>query len=343
MDTYSPQGNICGPIMPRFILGMKISMGAKMVYSILCDYAKEKDHCWPSHDSISKALAVSVSSVKNWLNELRDYKLIAIDRRSYHSCRYYMLRPSNSGNSAPVNALRPDRPKYGRFGQTLATERNVKKNKDNTPPLPPAKLRPSVDSSFHEHRKRGGGDFVFVNSIFEKFWSVYPRQEAKELARAAWHRLWRQGLLPALEVLVSALDKFRATAMWNKEHGRFIPQLCNWLKGQRWLDEISDAGASLTPEEKATQEKAQQALAHFEQQEQARQARHEAETARLRPDFERFLSNFSDGSKMRGPAWGLWCSLHRRGMAPKAADVPYGSQCGVYEFLKNFEMEKCYV
>ncbi|MBQ4568259.1 MAG: helix-turn-helix domain-containing protein [Desulfovibrio sp.] len=342
METYSPQGNICGPIMPRFVLSLGISMGAKLVYSLLCDHARDKDHCWPSHDSISKALAASVSSVKNWLNELQANKLIVIERRSYHSSRYYLLRPANLGNSAPVNALRPDRPKYGRFGQNLATEKNVKNNKINTPPLPPA--RPARAASSHEHRKRGGGDFLSANSVFENFWSAYPKQEAKELARSAWHRLWRQGQLPGLAVLLAALEKFKVSASWNREHGRFIPQLCNWLKGQRWLDEISDAGASgaLTPNEKAKEEQARQALANLDQQEQARQAKYEAETAHLRPEFEKFLSHFSDASKMRGPAWGLWCALHRKGNAPKIADVPSGSGLGVYEFLKNWEIGGCY-
>ena len=336
METYSPQGNISGPIMPRFVLGMKISMGAKMVYSVLCDHARDKDHCWPSHDSICKTLDVSISSVKKWLNELQAHKLIAIVRCSYHSSRYYMLRPANSGNSASASALRPDRSKYGRFGQNMATEINVKNNKDKIPPLSPQTSKPVRLPSNRTH-KRGGGDFLFANSVFEKFWSAYPRQEAKELARSAWHRLWRQGQIPALAVLMAALEKFRASASWNKEHGRFIPQLCNWLKGQRWLDELSDAGALLAPEEKAKQDQNRQALAHMEKQEQARQAQHNEETAHLRPEFEVFLSRFSDGSQKRGPAWGLWCLLHRKGKAPKIADVPSGSGLGAYEFLKNWE------
>ena len=345
METYSPQGNISGPIMPRFVLSMKISMGAKMVYSVLCDHAREKDHCWPSHDSISKVLNVSVSSVKNWLNELQDHKLIAIVRRSYHSSRYYMLRPSNAGNSASANALRPDRPKCDRFGQTLATEMNVKNNKkNNTPTLPPSKPKTTGGSSPLEHKKRGGGDLLHANLIFEKVWAVYPRKEAKELARTAWHRLSRQGKIPALAVLIASLEKFRASAMWNKENGRFIPQLCNWLKGQRWLDELLDAAASGgSPEEKAKEEQARQTLANLDQQEQARQAKYEAETARLRPDFEKFLSLFSDGIKMRGPAWGLWCALHRKNKAPKITDAPSGSALGVYEFLKNWEIGGCHV
>jgi len=333
---------------------MKISMGAKMVYSVLCDHARDKDHCWPSHDSISKALNASVSSVKNWLNELRDNKLIAIDRRSYHSSRYYMLRPAHSCNSAATNALRPNRPKSDRFGQNLATEKNVKKElKENTSPFPPASASVSPPTRQTASPRQGRGDFLSVNRIFERFWAAYPKKEAKELARAVWHRLWRQGLLPDLEVMLKALERFRASAQWLKEHGRFVPQLVNWLKGQRWLDE--DQGtALLSPEEQGRLEQAQKTMELFkaEQQEVSRQIA--LERTQFLPVFEEFLSCFPDGSKLvqdnqdkllqdkqYGPVWAAWIALNKKGQAPKASDVPIGYDRSVLDFLRGRGL--CYV
>ena len=43
-ETFRPRGNISGPILPRYALTLKISLGAKMLYSLLCDYAGDKDH-----------------------------------------------------------------------------------------------------------------------------------------------------------------------------------------------------------------------------------------------------------------------------------------------------------
>ena len=93
METFSPKGNIHGPILPQFILQMPITFGAKTMYAILCDYAAAKDHCWPSQATLAKRLSCSISSVKNYLAELVRAKLISIKREQYRSSVYYLLRP----------------------------------------------------------------------------------------------------------------------------------------------------------------------------------------------------------------------------------------------------------
>ena len=70
METFAPKGNIYGPILPQFVLQMSITFGAKTMYAILCDYAADKDHCWPSQATLAKRLSCSISSVKNYLAEL---------------------------------------------------------------------------------------------------------------------------------------------------------------------------------------------------------------------------------------------------------------------------------
>ena len=36
MKTFAPKGNIFGPILPQFILEMPLSLGAKVMYALLC-------------------------------------------------------------------------------------------------------------------------------------------------------------------------------------------------------------------------------------------------------------------------------------------------------------------
>ena len=93
-NTFAPRGCIRGPILPRFVLTMDMSPGAKTIYAILCDIAADKDHCWPSHARLAELLHCSVSSVKNWLRELVTHKLIAIRRNAARTSTYYMLKPS---------------------------------------------------------------------------------------------------------------------------------------------------------------------------------------------------------------------------------------------------------
>ena len=93
METFAPKGNIHGPILPQFVLRKSITFGAKTMYAILCDYAADKDHCWPSQSTLAKRLSCSISSVKNYLSELVREKLISIRREQYRSSVYYLLRP----------------------------------------------------------------------------------------------------------------------------------------------------------------------------------------------------------------------------------------------------------
>ena len=99
--------------------------------------------------------------------------------------------------------------------------------------------------SFSKGKKPGkASGFQTANTLFERFFAAYPRKEAREPARAVWHQLWRRGALPALDHLLAALDRFRASTGWIKEHGRFVPYLVNWLRGRRWADEAGAPGAS---------------------------------------------------------------------------------------------------
>lgn len=44
MEIFAPKGKICGPILPHFVLGKPITLGANVMYALLCKYASEKDH-----------------------------------------------------------------------------------------------------------------------------------------------------------------------------------------------------------------------------------------------------------------------------------------------------------
>ena len=72
MDTFTPKGHIRGPIMPIQILkSCELSLGAKILYNALIYFAGEKNFCWAAHSTLAKFICCSVSSIKNYLNELR--------------------------------------------------------------------------------------------------------------------------------------------------------------------------------------------------------------------------------------------------------------------------------
>ena len=74
------------------------------------------------------------------------------------------------------------------------------------------------------------------DSAFNSFWETYPRKVGKESALKAWKKLGVDSAL--LGVIVSAVEKTKATAQWQDEGGKFIPHPASWLNGKRWEDEI---------------------------------------------------------------------------------------------------------
>lgn len=314
-ETFRPRGNISGPILPRYALTLKISLGAKMLYSLLCDYAGDKDHCWPSQTTLAGLLGCSVSSIKTYLRELAGQRLIAVELRECRSSTYYLLKP-------PFLSARAGQSNSDGGEANSGYITNCRKKETNYPPTPTpptAKEPPST-----RQPRRGVGDFFSANNAFESIWNAYPRKEAKELARAVWHRLWRQGAI-RIEALMESLRRFCRSDGWNREHGRYVPQLVNWLRGQRWLDELPSSPAAVATDHDAK-------VRAWEAAQDRRQADPDLEA--VRPQFEAFLARFRD-TRLRGPAWGLWTLLHKAGRAPQAHDVADASASPL-DFLRQW-------
>ncbi|MBI4803830.1 MAG: helix-turn-helix domain-containing protein [Desulfovibrio sp.] len=334
MQTFAPRGRIHGPILPQFVLETSISFGAKIMYALLCNYASDNDRCWPSQAKLAARLSCSVSSVKKYLAELVGIKLVHVRREQYRSSVYYMLEPaalksvSQEANPAcrQADSACPQ-PKVG-YINTLNKQREIQ-----NPPLPPVRSAlPDFAASPLPSVSGGGGVSV---SNFEKVWELYPKKEAKGLARSAWLRLQREGLLPPLSRIESSIRHFMTSETWQREQGRFVPQMSNWLKGQRWLDDDVMAAAN----EAEARQRSVAALQAMQQKEEANNAARAREREALRPRFDAFAKSFQIHDKpwIRPMAFGLWMHLHNTHRAPTPSDVPADNQLGIGEFLQAFK------
>ncbi len=170
---------------------------------------------------------------------------------------------------------------------------------------------------------------------FESVWTLYPKKEAKGFARMAWLKLSRSGQLPSLPELHAAIRRFAASEGWQREQGRFVPQMGNWLRGQRWLDPLPRAEQA----EAAQKQSALHARHVREEQEQRLQAQKDAERARLRPLFDAFAAKFPPIANDAMP-FGIWQYLHSQNRAPSADDVPPEHSLGIIEFLNEFKRRR---
>jgi len=314
MKTFTPKGNTVGMIMPVFIMKAKVSHGAKILYTLLCDFSGHKDHCWPSHAKLAQKLYCSISSIKRYLAELAKEKFIFIQNKKQTSSVYYMLDISFCGQvkmTYPQSKLTYPQSK-------LNYESNLNKLiLRNTPPISPTK-------GFSKKGQKGRGHiFKNINTTFETFWTQYPKKEGKELARSVWHNMAKASKLPALNKLSAALQHFCKSESWQREYGRYVPQLVNWLKNMRWHDITpSELEATVRP---LTSQKAikQPCLLN-------------KELSQLKVLFEQFASYFCITSQgIKNMAFGLWSFLHEKNIAPK---VLKKQSDNIVTYLKNYKI-----
>jgi hypothetical protein len=74
---------------------------------------------------------------------------------------------------------------------------------------------------------------------FAAFWSAYPRCPNK-VAKGAARQMWNQ-IQPDEELqsrILQALDEQKRCKGWLKEEGQYIPRPDNWLRDERWDDEV---------------------------------------------------------------------------------------------------------
>jgi hypothetical protein len=76
-----------------------------------------------------------------------------------------------------------------------------------------------------------------INPGFERWYSKYPRKEAKQDALKAFLKLNPNDEL--LERMLSAVVNKSKTEQWIKDDGKFIPLPATWIRGRRWEDEIN--------------------------------------------------------------------------------------------------------
>ena len=185
METFAPKGNIYGPILPQFVLQMSITFGAKTMYAILCDYAADKDHCWPSQATLAKRLSCSISSVKNYLAELVREKLISIKREQYRSSVYYLLRPEELPKKQETK-LAHRQSESGRHEAKSGYLNNLsKQRKEKYSPLSPHAPGETVNPVRRMVRTPAAGGVSSSLPDFESVWAMYPKKEAKGFARMA--------------------------------------------------------------------------------------------------------------------------------------------------------------
>ncbi len=229
MQAFISREQARGFIVSSFIEKYNISISAKYLFGVLCDYARNKNYCFPSKKTLAKRMQCSLNSIRNWLKELIAIHVIKISKNEKYDTYYlYIPKPSPQETaSIPLNNSANCEHEHANF----EPKTNVNKI-NNLPPSPPNSTQGNSHFQETPTKKNNGG----VSYNFEEFWREYPKKENKEKARIIFSRLFRKKQIPTFDVFKKSLVYFLNTAQWQRENGRFIPQLHNFMKDLRWED-----------------------------------------------------------------------------------------------------------
>jgi len=78
--------------VPNYILrSNELTVGAKIVYSVLLSYAWHKDSCYPGQEKLAQHIGVSDRSVRTYLKELESKKMLSIVQKGLGKTNEYTL------------------------------------------------------------------------------------------------------------------------------------------------------------------------------------------------------------------------------------------------------------
>ena len=72
-----------------------------------------------------------------------------------------------------------------------------------------------------------------IQAEFKLFWNAYPVHRARTRALNEFRKV-----TAPIETILKAVEAQKQTENWKKENGRWIPAPDNWLRDERWLDNV---------------------------------------------------------------------------------------------------------
>jgi len=202
-----------GTVNANVLRSPAISVSAKAVYCLLTTYADESGACWPSNETLAKALGVTDRTIRTLLSELIEKGVIRREPRF-----------KDGRQTTSVNVL-IEIETSGR-GETYfppeeeAGFRQNKTSKNKTTTTPSTKVEVSEIQS---------------TEGFDAFWGPYPKKVGKQAALKAYLRITKT-VDPAC--ILSGLLSQQAFLTDQKKRG-FCPDPATWLNAGRWDDEVT--------------------------------------------------------------------------------------------------------
>lgn len=181
-----------------------------------------KNRLFPLKDNLT------IKSVENAINKLASAGLVSLyvfEGKPYLYLptwnEHQTIRAKRSKYPAPENICK----------QMISDDCKCSRNPIQSNPNP---IQSESESESESNTRKA------LESVFDAFWSVYPKKTGKEAARKAFKKIPKS----AHPLLVPAVEAQKKSRQWMEENGRFIPNPATWLNQGRWEDEVQTFGVN---------------------------------------------------------------------------------------------------
>lgn len=247
MTVFDPRKNalrVDEKFFPAFFLCAScLSPGARHLYIWLYWLKSARPHWKVFLADLSAFTGFSSRTVQTHLKRLEKEGFIAVRSEKNEGIRYDLLVHETMRSMEMIFeqvALRASRPEHGvknlRGGHEKISCPLIKEVKElkkiNSPlsPLPCGRASDVAGSPSQRHVGSGG-----ILSDFEKLWEAWPVKKSRAAAQGLFLRLFRKGVLPSLDMMLSKIRELRERdAHWLNG---YPPQLHTWLRSGGWRDE----------------------------------------------------------------------------------------------------------
>ncbi len=253
MQTLTPSNflSVGDKFYPEFAVNDKeLPSGPTLLYTVIYNHAGKHDHCWPSQSRLASLCKCSQRSIKAYLRTLIHLEYIQVEKRGLQNVYRLLLSPRIQRLIDNVSGFIGENSAPNKGQNTLSVGANIaprnKKEEIRKTPIPSSAIshslhHSSVGVSSFSPKKEAKALSPTITTDFERLFSAWPVKQDKLACSKAFAQLAKQHRAPALEVILSAIDRL-------KSHDRrwkagYVPNLKFWLLGERWNDEPIADGA----------------------------------------------------------------------------------------------------
>lgn len=202
---------------------------------------------------IADDIRLSVRQLQKALRFLEDHKYLKIDRTPGSWCTYTLLlsdhimallkkhdlidNPQWYARQKSSSGKRVQPPHHVQGGYAHCAHPSYMEDKKDKKENTSLQTSPPVISKVTPPDAPGGENpSSAASEDFETLWASWPVKQDKVAASKAFARLQRGRKLPDMPTLLAIIEKFRTSD--RRWLNGFAPNLSNWLRGERWNDEV---------------------------------------------------------------------------------------------------------